>query len=877
MSNNKSMKISIKLCLLISGLTYQINFAQQIKSPLEISFQKYMTLKKESQYHIDWVSIGPMLNSARADIVQVDHTHPGTMYVGFGSGGLWKTTNNGITWNCIFQDQSAIGLGDVELAPSNPSIIYVGTGENLKKPRNFTLPGTGMYRSDDAGKSWIHIGLDDSWSISEIAIDPKNPNIVLVAVLGHLWSTNKNRGLFKTINGGKSWQKVLYINDSTGANDIVIAQSNPKIMYATTWEMYPTIHGKYSGIYRSNDGGNTWKVCKKGLPSGDKMGRIGITVSNSNPLKAYAFVDNLHNPNGESAELYKTLDGGISWSKTHNAPFKLLSVIGWYFMDVFLNPKNDEEVYCLGVRLANSKDGGKTFTNLGGDINRMNPSAASGFHLDQCDLWINPANPDHLAAGNDGGFYVSFDHGKSWTHYNNIPVGEFYDITVDQKNGLIYGGTQDDATVYGPARELDPIRPDPWKYLWIDPWDGGDGCVSQIDPEDDNTLYFSAQHGAASRYDKNADTNVYIQPKLPDSILDTLRFNYITPYFISSYDHKTLYHGGNYIFKSIDRGDHWQVISPNLSRTSNQEKKSFSMGSIAESPLQKGWLYAGTDRGAFWVSKDDGLTWEEKDNGLANNYIRSIYPSHFSRSRIYLTMTGINYDDLHAYAYVSEDNGETWTSIVSNLPDEPVNILIEDLKHENILYSGSIRGVYISIDRGLSWSYLGNQMPGAAVSDLEINNTANELIAATHGRGIYKLNLGPIHNFISAGYSKDSDHLLPIKDAILPWFSSSSGLPDYRTTGKVSFSFWLSNAKQVTLSIKDKNNNVVWKTNIQGYNGLNEFRWDLIIKRQESDLPYFTRYKTYIKPGEYQFVLSDGNRDFQKELQVRNRDKPFKE
>lgn len=851
--------------------------AQQIRSPLESSFITYQALKKNTDYHLDWVSIGPMLNSARADIIQVDHRNPGTMYAGFGSGGLWKTTNHGISWECIFQDQAAVGLGDAELAPSNPSIIYIGTGENLKKPRNFTLPGTGMYRSDDAGKTWTHIGLEDSWSISEIAIDPKNADIVLVAVLGHLWSTNHNRGLFKTTNGGKSWQKVLYINDSTGANDIVISPANPKIMYASMWEMHPGIYGKNSGVYRSTDGGNTWRKCKKGLPSGDKMGRIGVAVSHSNPLKAYAFVDNLHNPPGESAELYKTTDGGISWNKTHLAPFKLLSVIGWYFMDVFLNPEDDEEVYCLGVRLANSKDGGKTFTNLGGIVTRMNPSAASGFHLDQSDLWINPANPDHLAAANDGGVYLSYDHGLSWMHYNNIPAGEFYDITIDQKSGLIYGGTQDDATVYGPSKELDPFHPDPWKYLWIDPWDGGDGCVSQIDPEDNNTVYFSAQHGAASRYDKNADTSVYIQPELPKNIQDTLRFNYITPYFISSYDHRTLYHAGNYVFKSIDRGDHWKVISPNLTRSTTTEKKSFSMGYIAESPLQKGYLYAGTDRGAFWISKDDGLTWEEKDNGIANNYIRSIYPSRFSPERIYTTMTGLNYDDLHGYAYVSENNGDSWTNIRSNLPDEPIHVLIEDLKYENILYLGSIRGVYISTDTGRSWSYLGNPIPGTAIADLEINKNRNELIAATHGRGMYKLNLNPIHQMISDKVSTEQDHLLPIKEASLPWFSSSSNLPDYRTVEKISFSFWLANAKQISLAIKDKNNTEVWKTNVAGKKGLNEYRWDLIVNRQDSELPYFTKYKTYIKAGEYNLELSDGTTAMKTGFNIINREKPYKE
>jgi photosystem II stability/assembly factor-like uncharacterized protein len=555
------------------SILYNLAFAQQTPSPLEASFRTYQQMKRETPYKLKWVPLGPMVNSARADVVQVDASRPGTMYVGFGSGGLWKTVNQGISWECVFEDQASLGIGDMELAPSNPNIIYLGTGENLKKPRNFTLPGTGMYRSNDAGKTWQHIGLEDSWSIAEIAIHPKDPDIVLVAVLGHLWSKNKNRGLYQTKNGGKTWEQVLYKDDATGANDVVIAPSNPKIMYASTWEVYPGIAGKNSGVYRSYNGGKTWTACTNGLPTGSLVGRIGLAVSSKNPLKAYALVDNLHNPKGESAELYKTTDGGLTWAKTHSTPVYNFSVIGWYFTDVYVNPQDDDEVYCLGVRLAHSVDGGKTFSFIGGNVTRSTPSLAKGFHLDQCELWINPNNPRHLAAGNDGGFYVSYDKGLSWFHYNNIPVGEFYDITIDQKNYVIYGGTQDNATVYGQPKEIKPHFPDTWKYLWIDPWDGGDGCVSQVDPEDENTVYYSAQHGHAIRYDKKMDTTHLIQPQLPENSIDTLVFNYITPYFISPHQSKTLYHGGNFIFKSTDRGDNWEVISPNLAVSGIKEKK----------------------------------------------------------------------------------------------------------------------------------------------------------------------------------------------------------------------------------------------------------------------------------------------------------------
>ena len=554
--------------------------AQQPPSPLIQSYESYKLMKDTSSFNLNWVPIGPTVNSARADLIQADPTRPGTMYVGFGSGGLWKTINNGLTWNSIFEGQSSYSVGDFALAPSNPNIIYLGTGEHLKKPRNFTLPGTGMYRSSDAGKTWQHIGLEDSWSIAEIAVDPKNPNIVLVSVLGHLWTKNKNRGIYRTENGGQSWKQVLYIDDKTGGNDIVISSANPNIMYASLWEVFPGIRGKNSGVYKSVDGGKHWTRTMNGLPAGPNLGRIGISVSSTNPNKAYALVDNLNNPTDEAAELYKTIDGGNTWTKTHSSPFLIFSAYGWYFTNVYVNPKDDEEVYCLGIRLAHSTDGGKTFSFLGGKVNHMTPSIAQGLHLDQSEFWINPTNPNHIAVGNDGGLYVSYDKGLSWMHYNNIPTGEFYDITIDQSSYTIYGGTQDDATVYGPATELNTNFNDPWKYVWIDPWDGGDGCVSQVDPEDNTIVYYSQQHGDAVRLDKATDKTVLIKPALPEENKDTLHFNYITPYFVSAYQHKTLYHGGNYIFKSIDRGDSWKVISSNIANSSNPEKKSFADGPL---------------------------------------------------------------------------------------------------------------------------------------------------------------------------------------------------------------------------------------------------------------------------------------------------------
>ena len=845
-----------KIQFLSLWFIYQLGFAQQPFSPLVASYETYRKMKAETPFKLEWVSLGPTVNSARADVVQVDPAHPGTMYVGFGSGGLWKTTNHGVTWQSIFDEQAALGIGDVELAPSNPNIIYLGSGEHLKKPRNFTLPGTGMYRSDDAGKTWRNIGLEDSWSIAEIAIHPTNPDIVLVAVLGHLWTKNKHRGLYRTENGGKTWQQVLYVNESTGANDVVISSADPRFMYASMWEVNPGISGKNSTVYRSTDGGKTWAIRNTGLPSGPKIGRIGLAVSAKNALKAYALVDNLNYPDGAAAELYKTTNGGKSWTKTHENPLKIFSVIGWYFTDVYVNPQHDEEVYCLGVRLAQSKDGGKTFSLISGQVTHMHQSLAQGLHLDQCELWINPANPNHLALGNDGGFYVSYDQGLSWIHYNNIPTGEFYDITIDQKNYLIYGGTQDDATVFGPAQEFKPRFPDPWKYVWIDPWDGGDGCVTQIDPDDPAIIYYSRQHGDAVRLDKSTDTAVSIMPTLPPEVNDTLVFNYMTPYFLSAYHSKTLYHGGNYVLKSTDRGDTWQVISPNLTLSKYPDKKSFATGTIVESPSLRGLLYAGTDHGAFWVSKNDGRSWEEHSDSLANNYIRSIAPSRFNPSRVYLAMTGINYDDLGSYLYASEDYGQHWKRISAGLPAEPVNVILEDPTHEDIIYAGGIRGVYVSIDRGTTWSYLGNQMPPAAIADLEIHTGSMDLVAATHGRGIYKINLQPIQKMVQQKLPPGINHFFAPEPAKRPWFNSSGGEVDFRTQEKVSFSMWLSREQKVSLSIRDTIGNEVWKTTFNGHRGFNQFRWDLVLEKQTSDEPYFIHYDKFIEAGIYSAKLT---------------------
>ncbi len=842
--------------------------AQEVKSPLLDSWERYLEMKKNSTFGLEWISLGPVMNSARVEAIQCDPANPGTWYVAFGSGNLWKTTNHGLTWKAIFENQSALGIGDISLAPSNPDIIWLGSGESLKKPRNFTMPGTGVFRSDDGGETWRNTGLPDSYHIGEIAVHPKDPDIVFVAVQGHFWSTNENRGLYRTGDGGKTWEHVLYVNERTGANDVVIAPSNPDVVYVSMWENNPGISGKESGVYRSSDGGKTWSRLGGGLPDGPQTGRIGLAVSWSNPDKAYALVDNLNKKNRLYAEVYRTVDGGQTWKRTHEDELQIFSRIGWYFTDCYVNPKDDDEIFGLGVRVAHSTDGGKTFELIGGDVFHFFPNQAEVLHLDHCEMCINPENPDHLLLGNDGGLYVSYDKGKSWMHHNNIPAGEFYDISVDNQDPYyVYGGTQDDSSVYGPAKEWNPKYQDEWHYIWIDAWAGGDGCYTMADPLDPNIVYTSSQNGGIFRKDMQADRSVGIRPRLPEGHAGRLNYNFVAPYIISKHNPLTLYHAGNYIFKSLNRGDSWRLISPDLSESAFAKKKGIAAGAIAESPLEPGVLYVGTDRGAFWVTMDDGKKWTEFSEGLSNGYIRSICPSRFSKSRVYVAVTGINYDDLGNYLYVSEDYGRTWRSIVGDLPDEVAYVILEDPVNENILYAGLYRGVYISVDRGKSWSLLGPGMAATAISDLVVQEREMDLVVGTHGRGIYKMNIQAIQEAFKDG-APQTDMIFTTPVARLPWINDTHRDPRMRTAEKVPITFYLMNDTDVEVQVIDIKGKLVWEKKLKGRRGFNQCRWDLVAKRNESPQPYFTRYLEFAPAGDYEVHIMGEGIDLRTKLTI---------
>jgi len=850
-------KLGLLLLLLSS-----ISFGQNGSTELQASYKVFDSLRTSSPYQLEWLSVGPYVNSARAEAVQAHPSQPGVLYAAFGSGGLWKSIDNGLFWTPVFENKPSLGIGDFAIAPSDPDIIYLGTGESLRKARNFTMPGDGVYKSIDGGVNWQHLGLDESWHIGEIVIHPTNPDVVFVAVLGKFWSESTNRGIYKTEDGGVSWEQVLFVNENTGANDIVISPSNPNILYATTWEFKATVRGdknynnvgKGSGVYLSKDGGESWTKSTNGLPEGPKIGRSGITVSYQNSQKAYVFLDNQNNASGETGEVYKTIDGGMSWVRANLGPLKLLSVVNWYFMDVYVSPDNDDEVYALGVRVAHSTDGGKTFTYLAGDVKHITPSAAQGLHLDHCELWINPTNSNHLILANDGGVYSSYNRGESWLHHNNIPTGEFYDITLTNENPYtIYGGVQDDATVYGPAKELTNNVNDSWSYLWIDPWNGGDGCITQVDPENPNIIYFSAQEGAVRRLDSETNKVKGIRPMLSDEEDESLRFNFITPYIISHYDHKTLYQAGNYIFKSTDRGANWQTISGNLAEKEKGNRNSVAAGAFAESSLATGLLYVGTDKGAFWTSSDDGAKWREYSKGLPIGYIRSIEASKHKLGRVYLTLTGINYDDFKAYLFVSEDNGRNWTLIANNLPNEPLNKVVEDYENEDILYVGGYRGVYVSVDRGKEWHVLGTKLPAASISDIEIHQKSKDIVVSTHGRGIYFANLHPFTKALKGDPSKL--RLFEIPDAIGPSQDTPGSKRNPATIKPALISFWLPEATEFMLELKNEEKSLLILER-PGSKGLNQYSWNLLTESIKSEQPYFIYYDKYLTEGDYTITLT---------------------
>jgi photosystem II stability/assembly factor-like uncharacterized protein len=709
------------------------------------SYKKHLQMKEASIFKtLEWREIGPYFVGGRIDDIEAYENNPYKFYIAAASGGLWVTENNATTWTPIFHHESSITIGDIAISQTDENLIWVGTGEQNSSRSSYA--GTGVFKSTDGGKTWKNMGLTDTHHIGRVIIDYEDNNIVYVAAIGHLYTYNEERGLFKTTDGGKTWEKILYISPKTGVIDVVMHPKNRNILFAAAWQRERKAWnfwegGQESGIYKSIDKGETWEKIGNGFPQTGYIGRIGLAVSPSNPDVVYAFLDNQEPKPGrrfrdiKGAEIYRSNDGGETWTKTHRYYLDEVNfTYGYYFGNIRVAPDNEDVIYVLGVPLVKSTDGGITFK----DASHLGRGGIMGdVHMDMHALWINPKNPRHLLLGNDGCLNISYDEAATWQKIDNIPLAQCYTIHYDnQKPYHVYTGLQDNGINCGPSDFKLGRRENIWQMILF-----GDGGFVQPQPDDPSVVYASIQYGNIFRVElKEKKKRKFIKPKSPDK-KSPYRFNWLAPFLISPYNPHTLYMGGNKVFKSVDRGDNWQEISPDLSNQQHTDGDVpyATIVSLDESPLYPGLLYAGTDDGNVWVKKGTQANWEKINRGLPEKWVTRIVASKYKKERVYVTLIGYREDDFKTYVYASEDYGKTWTSIEGNLPEEPVNVVREDPVNENILYLGTDLTVYVTIDRGSTWHSLKNNLPTNAVYDLRIHPRENELIIGTHGRGVFIL------------------------------------------------------------------------------------------------------------------------------------------
>jgi photosystem II stability/assembly factor-like uncharacterized protein len=724
------------------------------------SYEKHLLMKEASIFKkLEWREIGPYSVGGRIDDIEAYENNPYKFYIAAASGGLWVTGNNATTWTPIFDHESSITIGDIAISQTDENLIWVGTGEQNSSRSSYA--GTGVFKSIDGGKTWKNMGLTDTHHIGRVIIDYEDNNIVYVAAIGHLYTYNEERGLFKTTDGGKTWKKILYISPKTGVIDVVMHPKNRNILFAAAWQRERKAWnfwegGEESGIYKSIDGGETWKKIGGGFPQNKYIGRIGLAVSPSNPDVVYAFLDNqerkpgINNRDIKGAEIYRSNDGGETWTITHY--YYLDGVVftyGYYFGNIRVAPNDEDVIYVLGIPLLKSTDGGRTFK----DASHLESGEGMGdVHVDMHALWINPKNPKHLILGNDGCLNISYDEAATWQKIDNIPLAQCYTIHYDNQDPyLVYTGLQDNGVNRGPSDFKLGRRENTWQMLIF-----GDGGYILPQPDDPDIVYAAIQYGSIFRVElKEKKKSIFIKPKSPDE-KSPYRFNWLAPFLISPYNSHTLYMGGNKVFKSVDRGDNWIEISPDLSNQLHTEGDVpyATIVSLDESPLYPGLLYAGTDDGNVWGKKGVQAKWEKINRDLPGKWVTRIVASKYKKERVYVTLIGYREDDFQTYVYASEDYGNTWTSIKGNLPEEPVNVIREDPVNEDILYLGTDLTVYVTIDRGITWHSLKNNLPTNAVYDLRVHPRENELIIGTHGRGVFILPVEYIQQLASGKKKK---------------------------------------------------------------------------------------------------------------------------
>lgn len=822
--------------------------ARQVSTPAERrqAWTDHVRMREASPFAgLRWHALGPSLQSSRIEAIALEPGNPSTMYVGPGAGNVWKTTNNGITWTPIFEHESAFAVGDIAVAPSDPDVVWIGSGEVQPRHSGPSFAGTGVFKSTDAGATWTHMGLDDTHHIGRVAIHPTNPDVVVVAAMGHFRSANPDRGVFRTTDGGASWARTMFVSDETGAIDLAMQPGQPDVLLAWTWHLTVAAEsGPESGLHRSTDGGATWTRVTAGLPSGP-MGRASVEFATSEPSVAYIFLDNWAPVDGPEnrritgGEVYRSDDAGLSWRKANTEElYDVFGIFGWKFTDVRVSPTDPDEIYILGNRMFRSADGGATYERIGETIRRVNATAGEAMHLDHHELVIDPSNPARLILGNDGGVFVSHDRGQTWLHLNNIPIGQFYFVTVDDARPYnIYAGTQDNGALIGPSTyryDDDPIAQDAWRHIWLDRWTGGDAFATMPDPTDPRFVYYEHQNGAMRRIDMSKG-NPYSGGPATENIAPRpapgeprARFSWHTPFLISHHDPTTLYAGANVVFKSGNRGTTWRTISPDLGDEPDGGERAMvptgAITTLGESPLRAGLLYAGTEGGSLHVTRDDGRTWQDVSTGLPSRWVTRVIASEYELGTVYASLSGYRHDDFRAYLFRSTDFGQHWTAISGGLPAEPINVVREDPKRRGVLYVGTDLGVYVSLDDGETWQSLVANLPSTPVYDLVIHPREDELIAATHGRSLFLLDVRPVQALAEARPT-EAVRVLPVRPVQLRW-KVTREVPPQPPRGTAEIHYWLGTAGNVSVTIADLEGRLLRTLAASGTAGMNVIPWD---------------------------------------------------
>ena len=929
----KNYKI-ILLLLLASTMSFAQPQSSDSSKLIDAYQQKEELTKSSRVKNIHFRNIGPTIMSGRVVALEVNPKDPTKFYVAYASGGVWYTDNNGTSFRSISEDWPTQNIGEISMDWNN-KILWVGTGENNSSRSSYS--GIGILKTEPNGSNWVNVGLTDSHHIGKILINPTNKDHVIVGVTGHLYSKNKNRGVYVTKDGGSTWKKTLYIDDGTGIIDMAYTPNSFNIMYATAWEKDRKAWnlnegGKSSAIYKSIDAGETWDNISKedsGFPVGDGVGRIGIAVFDENIV--YAVLDNqfrrelknqnedenlskeyfkdisiddfkkiksddlnrflrsnrfprkynaksvnsdiksgkiepkdlysyLVNANSElfdtpviGAEVYKSVDGGKSWNKTHETYLEgLYYSYGYYFGKIHVDPNNSNKIYTYGVPLITSDDGGKTFYSIGKE----------NVHADHHDLWINPDKSGHLINGNDGGVNITYDDGKNWIKNNSTEVGQFYSINVDyQKPYNVYGGLQDNGVWMGPHNTSPSKR---WNMTGNYPWKsilGGDGMEVQIDNRNPNIVYTGSQFGFYSRLDLETGKRKSIKP-VHELGQSPFRFNWQTPIRLSSHNQDVLYYGSNFLHKSVDKGDSWEIISDDLTKGGKMGNVPYgTLTTISESPLNKDIIYTGSDDGMIHVTKNGGKTWKNISQDLPKDlWVSKLYASSHEENIIYASLDGYRWDNFSPYLFKSKDYGKTWTSISSNLPDSPINVVIEDNINENILYVGNDHGVYASLDYGINWEPFNNGLNSAAVHDLVIQKDESHLLVGTHGRSIYLADIEKIQS-LSSDILKSPLYMYPIKS-----IKKSASWGVKRSVWSEPFNpnleltIFSSTNKEYQLSIVDSNGNTVYNVSDKFDRGFNFIDYDLKHNQNKNG---------YLDKGSYKVLIITDKDNLEKEFQIK--------